>query len=235
MRVAFPLLVLLCSVGCTPSQRVNSIPGFEPFDGELPAATTQGNEPELLVANIVTGEPGYFEFHVDGGAELTHLLIAVDDDVFVANVDDLELVGACDWLAKANSGDITSALVGLTSDCTPECEEACSCFQSCSELPSDLGVVGSPSALCTASCSQAGGVIDPVEFGETFSDIYGCSPQSCVSRPQWVGMIEVNYPSIQSEAIMAQPVSAPGRESLTNDNMTGGEISVGSRRSCFPY
>lgn len=227
------LLALLAA--CTPAQRINNIPGFEPFDGPLPEATTRGDEPQLLVANLVTGEPGYLEFHIDGGAPATHILVAADDDVFAANLDDLEVVGICDWLGKARSSDPTSALLGTLYDCTPECEEACSCFQSCNELPTDLGIVGSPAALCAASCSQTGGAIDPIEFSTTFADIYGCAPTSCATRPQWFGMVEVNYPSIGSEAIVAQPVSAPGRESLTNDNMTGADLAVGGSRSCFGY
>jgi hypothetical protein len=89
--------------------------------------------------------------------------------------------------------------------------------------------------LCTASCSQTGGAIEPIEYSETFAEIYGCQPQSCATRSQWVGMIEVNYPSIQSEAIVAQPVSAPDRPSLTQDNFAAGEISTGQTRSCFGY
>jgi len=234
-RVALLGLFCVVLVGCPPGQRVNNIPGFEKYDGELPAETSNGDEPQLLVANIVTGRPGYFEFHIDGPAMPTHIFIAVDDDVYVADVDDLELIGACAWIDAANSGSIDAQLMGMLTDCTPECEEACDCFQECNELPTDLGIVGSPSALCTASCSQSGGAIDPIEFGETFSDIYGCQPTSCASRPQWIGMIEVNYPEIQSEAIMAQPVRSETRGSLSPGNFEAGTISTGRPQMCRPF
>ena len=228
------LAAIALTGACQPHQWVAN-GGFERFDGELPEPTNVGDEPELLAANLVTGRPGYFEFQVGGSSPVTHIFIQADEEVFVADVDELETVGICDWLAKANSGDLTSELLGLASDCTAACEEACSCFQTCSELPTDLGIIGSPAALCTASCSQSGGSIEESEFADTFGDIYGCSPQSCNTQPQFFGMVEVNYPEIKSEAIMAQPVSSPTRGSLTNDNMTGGTISAGPRRGCIQY
>ena len=229
-------LVLLVAPACGPHQWVANVAGFERYDGELPEPTSLGDEPNLLVANLVTGEPGYFEFQVSGGSELTHLFIQADEEVFVADVDELNVVGICDWLNKANSGDITSELLGLAYDCTAACESACECFQQCSELPSDLGIIGSPAALCTASCSQTGGAMDEVEFADTFGDIYGCVPASCETRAQWFGMVEVNYPEIKSEAILAQPVSAPSdRGSLSNDSFAAGTISTGNSRSCFQY
>ena len=238
MRIFLPLILALVVPvgGCQPHQWVANVNGFDRFDGVMPEATSVGDEPELVAANLVTGRPAYFEFQVVGPSPVTHIFVQADDEVFVADVDDLPVVGICEWLAKANSGDQTSALLGLASDCTAACEEACSCFQTCSELPTDLGIIGSPAALCTASCSQSGGSIEEFEFADTFGEIYGCNPQSCDTRPQWVGMVEVTYPEIKSEAIMAQPVSAPdNRGSLSAGDIEGATMSTGQRQGCIQY
>lgn len=228
---------VLFSAACGPHQWVADIDGFERFDGELPEPTTFGDEPEMRTANLVTGRPGYFEFQVEEVAEVTHIFIQADDAVFVAAVDDLEEVSLCDWLDEANSGDLTSELLGLTSDCTAACEEACSCFQECGDLPTDLGIIGSPAALCTASCSQANGSIEAGEFADTFGDLYSCTPQSCNTPSQWFGIVvEVNYPEIKSEGLLTQPVAAPTRESLTSADMSApGPIRSGVRGVITQY
>lgn len=253
MRTALliaPIALLIAS--CGPAAWVNRIPGFHAYPGDLLPQTTESGDLEVTVANVVAGKPGYLEFHIAGRTSVSHLLLSVDDHVFVASVDDLTIIGVCDWLGKGNQGGPGGLMGGILGDlgasisaCTPACEEACSCIQACADLPNDLGLVGSAAALCTSSCSQTGGAITASEFAGTFTDIYRCFPSTCGTRPsfeeeeeeepqsQWVGMIEIDYPEIKSEAIVVQPVAAPHRESMKGETFATGTIA-GPRKGCVP-
>ena len=117
---------LLCFAGCQPHQWVADTPGIERSDmEELPAATTTGEEPVMTHAALVIDDnAGYFEFHTTSVHALEQINIEIEDEIFVATIDDLQEMTICDWLNRS-SGSVTDDLLGSIWECTEACSDAC--------------------------------------------------------------------------------------------------------------
>lgn len=243
------LAMLLLSTGCQ-YQWINDTPGMSPVDEPPPSETSTGFEPEISRAELIIDEDNraaYFAVDVVSEWELDSIYLIMDDgseepDYFVAEVDELEQMSLCDWIANT-SGSSGGALgvpgvdlggLGVTS-CTAACEEACSCIQSCDEFPADLGIVGNATALCTASCSLGDGLIAEDEFVETYMDSFACTQKPSCATPQFIGLTwETNYPSLSNDAQIAmKPVTKP-TDPITNRPTESGEVAVGREEGCFP-
>ena len=234
------LVLVLFATACGPHQWIASIPGFERADEPAPAPTETGQEPVVVSASVVAdGNSGYLEIKVTSQHPLDEYWITADDEVFVAKVDELEDYDLCEWIDKSLSGGGPGgSIIGTLYSCTQACADACSCFQECAELPSDLGIIGTPAALCTAACSQSqafeGGLTE-IEFADTFGDLYSCTPLSCDTSPQFFGnFVEINYPTINTEAQIAVQATSIPPEPIQSNNTQAGTL-VSRQTMCRPY